>query len=237
MSVFGKVAHQRWIAAFAALMIASPAFAALMPGDEQTRPGLPVANFTLGPVPADYVLDAGLTLVDANDGALAGMTTSRIYRKFDGTLAFSYVVTTEALNSSFIRGADMNGPSWSGVSILEAGADGTGAAFSGTGDFAEWTDGTPHTIGRTASPTLPLSPFWDFRRNNIGTVIGPSNTSAEIWFTTNATSYTTATIAYLGQGVSGTADVLVPVIPDPATLALLGLGASGFALFRRRRTA
>jgi hypothetical protein len=189
----------------------------------------------------DYTLFATNIAPHLAGSQLQGITTSRIYRNnFDGTLAFSYVVDADVSNGTYITGADMDGVTWNGVTILNAGADNVvNVGTSGSGDVPEWTDGTPYSLTRAnpPSPASPKSPAWSFKSGSIGTVIGPTNSSAEIWFTTNAKSYTTAFIAYLGQGSVGRAEVYVPVIPDPATLALLGLGASGLAMFRRRRTA
>ncbi|GMV96570.1 MAG: PEP-CTERM sorting domain-containing protein [Phycisphaerae bacterium] len=238
MSVFGKVANQRWLVLAVVAMIASPAMAALAPDDTWTRPGLSGTNYehNLGPIPADYTFLTSLVSPHMAGSQLDGITTTRVYKNnFDGTLAFSYVVDTMGFNNpTYITGADMDGLSWNGIIISRAGADASG--LSGSGDVAEWADGSPHSITRANPPSGPQSPSWEFKSGSIGTVIGPNNISAEIWFATNAKTWTTAFIAYLGQGSVGRAEVLVPVIPDPATLALLSLGACG-AFIRRRRTA
>jgi len=256
MSLLGKVAQQRWITVVAVIAIATPAFAAAMlnPADELTRPdtatpapitpGLAAPHysdfgFTAGWVPAGYVYEPGLSVVGAaHSGDLQGMTDSLVYRNTtDDTLAFAYVVRADPGNQSFINHAELGGRVWKDIDIWDTGAVRDGLTGSGTVS-PDWMTGEPNTIGRYETVTGESdAPYWDFSRMGVGTVIGPDDDSAEVWFFTNAKDVMTAYIAYSGPGATGVAEVVVPVIPDPATLALLGLGASGFALFRRRRTA
>jgi len=246
MSVFGKVA-QRCVGIMAALAIAVPAFGSLNAGDTWLRPpALPA--YELAPIPAGYTLVAVDTLTTSNTGQLAGTTISRIYKNnVDGTLLFSYQVDTSPLaggiaNQPAIKAADMDGSSWTGVTITRAGAASYGLTSGASDSNPEWTDGTPYSISRSdpdlADPNAAQSPKWLFQNGSQGTVVGFNNLSAEIWFATNATDKTRAFIGYLGQGSVGRAEVWVPVlVPDPASLALLTLATGGLAIFRRRRMA
>jgi len=255
MSVFGKVAHQRILAAAMTLVVGSSVYAtALNPGENQWYTHAQVTGtpaYNIGPVgtggaagytAADYTL---LTfLKDTNVGQLAGDTYTYVYKNNnDGTLAFAYVVDADQLNSRYIVRATIDGVTWSQTNITNAGADTTGAS-SGTGvAVPEWTNGAPIFIERTEYS--PNAPSWQFQMPRvpslpndpaIGTVIGPGNTSAAVWFVTDAKAYTTGFVGYLDSGSTGRAQVLIPV-PDPATLALFGVATGGLALFRRRRNA
>jgi hypothetical protein len=253
MSVFGKVAHQRWLVVIAAsLVVGTSAFALpLNPGENQWYTHAQVTGvppYQIGPVdtggsPGDWVLLASLNNV-AHVGQLQGTTTSRVYRNVNtGMLAFSYITEADVANSRYIVRATLDGLGWGSTAITNAGAD-TSAGSSGTGLVVpEWTNGAPIFIARPEYS--PTAPEWQFQiprvpvlpnDPSIGTVIGPNNRSAEVWFVTNATAYTTGFIGYLDSGSTGRAEVLSPV-PDPASLALLGMATGGLALIRRRRPA
>jgi len=256
MSVFGKVAHRRsLIVVAAALMVSSTAFAtALNPAENQwyTHPqvtGVPTYELSAGPTDAAN-WDLIDTLTKLNDGELKGVTTSKVYRnKTDGTLAFSYSVHADANNTRYIVRATLDGEGWESISVTNAGivADQNGqtGAVSGTGlAVAEWKNGAPIFIAR--SEYSPTAPEWQFQIPRvpvqpndpaIGTVIGPNDDSAEIWFMTNAKAYSTSYIAYLDSGQTGRAEVFMPLIPEPGTMALIGVATGGLAIFRRRRTA
>lgn len=262
MSVFGKVAIQRSLfVVVAALMVAAPALATpLGAGENQwyTHPEVAgVPPYNIGPVgtgggagfeAGDYEplldnLNNPVVLVSNNMGQLQGQTTTRVYRsKTDGTLAFSYTVDASQNNTRYIVRATLDGATWAQTVIRNTGADPTGASGTGVA-VAEWNNGSPVFIAR--SEYSPNAPEWQFQMprvpvlpNNpaLGTVIGPGDRSAEVWFTTNVTDWTTGFVAYLDSGATGRAEVLIPV-PDPASLALIGLATGGLALFRRRRTA
>jgi len=257
MSVFGKVAHRRsLIVVAAALLVSSTAFATpLNPAENQWYThgqvtGIPAYQINAGPTDAAN-WDLIATLVKQNDGQLKGDTTSKVYKnKTDGTLAFSYQVHADVNNTRYIVRATLDGDGWAGINVTNAGIVGdpqtqqTGYV-SGTGlAVAEWTNGAPIFIAR--SEYSPTAPEWQFQipRNpvlpndpTIGTVIGPSDDSAEVWFMTNAKSYSTSFIAYLDSGQTGRAEVYMPLIPEPGTMALIGVATGGLAIFRRRRTA
>jgi len=172
-----------------------------------------------------------------NVGVLGGLTTSTVYKNpSTNLLTFDYVVSAAATNTRVIVRGALDGP-WTNVAITNVGADGSG--ISGTGDPApEWTNGDPNYIERDPATQGPAIQWRTGAADgSIGTVIGPGNTSAHVWFETDAIDFRQSLIGYLDSGSTGSADILVPagVIPEPVTLALLGMGALGMATRRRSK--
>lgn len=252
MSVFGKVADWRLLVT-GALFAAAPAFGAVMlnPGDTVYNTDASVSDtpkYTIGAVPAPWgptAMSSGSVSIDIGAG-FDGEVNWKIYKSsVDGTLAFSYEINTMAptggeSNPVAITDANMSGVSWTGITISDVGADPAGGLSGALDSAPEWTDGMPYNIGRTlpvgANPQT--SPRWTFQTTSfIGTTIGNSNTSAEVWFVTDAKDWTEAYIAVLGQGSVGRALVPVPLVPEPTTMVLMGLASGGLAMIRRRRHA
>lgn len=211
----------------------------LAPGDAQfaNKPsvtGTPKYNAVVPSYFATVNVVAQLSAL--NTGALGGTTLSTVYKDpITKLLAFDYLVTATATNTRVIVRGALDGP-WVDVLIPNAGADGSG--ISGSGDpLPEWTDGDPNYIERdpaTQAPTIQWRT--GAAQGSIGTVIGPGNSSAHVWFETNAIEFRQSVIGYLDSGSIGTADILVPngPVPEPAMLTFLLLGSLSFLRWNRR---
>lgn len=227
----------RFVCCFAGMAcVTGSAMAAALPPDasqwktDASVPDMP--KYTIGQpayfVPANVVA----TWSSPHSGALTGTTTTTVYRNpANNLLSFDYVIAADPGNTRFIIRASLDGP-WLGVNIADTGSDIGG--ISGTGDpLPEWTTGDPIFITRDR---FTEAPAWQYRMavgsTQVGTVVGPGNTSSHVWFETNATDYTESVVGFIDSGAIGQAGVFVPV-PDPGTLALLALGSA--AIIRRRR--
>ena len=99
------------------------------------------------------------------------------------------------------------------------------------GDNTFVAPGTPHAYFATRSNNGSILGFnWV---NGLGD--GPINPGTEgrfVWILTDAKQYTDGQLSAIDGGV-GTTDTYAPAVPEPATMAVLGVGA--IAMIRRRR--
>lgn len=242
------------------ILSAGPALAvtALPPGSSTFDPlvGSVPAFDTVLPayfsVPANQVAP---TLVSNYVGPIAGAVTSNVYvNPGTGFLAFEYVFT----NTTVLPGGAPPGGSvldlakatigdpvskqWLGWTIFNCGADGSGTSTA-LPVALTWSDGDPYSIDRdltAAGEGLTIN----WKLSNNGTVIrnpSPGNPagdwSAHIFFETDAKYWTTTSVGLLDSGVVSDARAYAPsLIPEPASLSLLGLGGLALLLKRRRRS-
>ncbi len=146
----------------------------------------------------------------------------------DGML-FVYQWTQDATATVELIRATLGIDQWAGVNIVDAGADGSGASDA----TEEWSDGDPNFLLRNPDGGQ-LSVQW--RAANVGTVMKPGESSAFVWFLTDAWDHTLIQSAAI-DGVSANLMTLGPAahVPEPATFALLGFGLVGIGAAARRR--
>lgn len=234
MAISGKVARLHCWVAVVVVASSTAAFAApLLPDAAQWRDYAPV--YSQDPLPG------GLTVVEQDYqgldivGELVGRVKTSVYTTPGGEYIFDYVIERDNAGSGAISFVSLDGPGWLGLEISEVGVSPTGS--SGHGDTSpEWTDGTPVFISRDAQAGTP---FWRYRtavpgESLLGTLIGRGDTSAHVWFITNAVGVAEGSMLLsTDTGVNGRASILVPMVPEPATLTLLG--AMSLLFVRRRR--
>jgi hypothetical protein len=220
--------------ALVAACAAAASASVLMPGDIQFKahPSVPGGTPYSTELPP---FGGGANLVDemiANmTGEFEGTVRSQVFRDpATGFLAFHYTIALTDMNSVPIVRATMDG--WEGINITDAGADATGS--SGTFDpNPEWTDGDPLSISRDpTSEGIAIQWRTAMPTGLIGTVVGAGDVTSVAFFVTDTTLYTTGEIDLIDTAVTAEANVFVPQIPEPASLALLLLGAP--ALLKRR---
>jgi hypothetical protein len=230
------------VSSIALLAIESAAWANLNPGDTQYNPALSptfTPSFSIGAVPAAYNTPVASAVFPYNyngtpSEAFAGTVTSSVFKNGSGQLAFSYVFTNTTPTPSEITRATINDPSnpWSGISIFGVGSDAGGSSTAVPGAFGSWTNGNPFSIQRDAVDQGISMAFNSF---NSGTQLrSPSDRSATIWFTTDATHFTRTNIGLIDGGTVGTSNAFAPVVPEPSTIVLSAFGFFGVALMVRR---
>jgi len=225
------------------LLSVGPALAvtALPPGSSTFDPlvGVPAFDTVL---PAYFVAaqQVAPTLVSNYVGAFTGTVTSNVYvDPGTGFLAFDYVFTNTTAGAVVdLAKATIGNPTvrpWLGFTIFNCGSDQSGTS-TGVG-ATSWIDGDPYSIdrdGTTAGEGLTIN----WKLSNTGTVIrNPADFSAHIFFETDAKWHTKTDVGVLDSGAVSNAKAYAPsLIPEPASLSLLGLGGLALLLKRRRRS-
>jgi hypothetical protein len=229
-----------------ALVVAAPAFAAesLAPEGTSYYSGSSAGGpYYSNALPADVIpanLQTTLSSTYTATGetsTIVGTLVSEVYKDpVTGFLTFVYQDTVSPTSTeSVVRLtlADL----WldAGLSITDHGADGSGSSTPAAD--AHWSNGDPRFM------------IWEAQDINIqfrspvgagteGTVLAPpGDYSANMFFATNATSYTTAN-AGISDGVTANAPYLGPgAVPEPSSIALLLAGLLGGLAFWKRRCA
>ena len=174
----------------------------------------------------------------------SGAITARF--NYNGPLSFSSIApqngsNTGDLNRSFFNGGLISSYSGSGTLSGPAGADFTtvGAFLASSGSAAGYQYGSFITIdlGMLATGTVLTITHDDGASvyqgsTRIGnTTAGPTSAVTE---TVALTSAGDTTLYYARE--NGTPSVLDVKVPEPASLAIIGVGLAGLAAVRRRRT-
>jgi|GEM_PF-1617513 len=244
----------------------------LDPGNVQYNPVLAPSfsfftpSYVSGPLPAAYHTHIISTNFPYNydgqkDGSFQGFVTSSIWANDAGQLAFTYVFNN--LNpgngsplTDIVR-ATINDPTnpWANnidptthqptpFKILSVGSDSSGHSTPINGFFGSWSNGDPFSVqrdGTDAGISINWNPL------NSGTQLNstPSDQSALVWVTTDATRAGITNVGLSDNGHVGTANAYAPQFngpiptPEPSTLVLLALGGLGCSVvaYRRKRSA
>ena len=235
------IAALAMVAVFSAVAFAN----SLAPGVSLDMPGqgLSAPNYTTGLpayfLPANEVTSVVESIISIR-GHMVGTLQSTVYKNpSNSLLTFEYQFTNTG--TSDLLAAEFDPTPWVGVTINDAGADGSGHSLAGS-TSPDWTNGDPIFIGRDQSSY----PFIQWEASNQGTaLIGPSSgQSANIWLSTNATSYQMSYTSLSDGGAIASVDLLAPgasstpaipaVIPEPVTM-LAGLQGLGLLLICRKK--
>lgn len=155
-----------------------------------------------------------------------------------GGLGFAYRFTLDpSYSADGLESASFAPASWAAFTIFETGSDNSGTSTGvpapsiPPAGFTSWTDGDPYTIKRdpfTGAPEIR----WTGALG--GTTMEGGQTSALIWFETDATLWTDSIVTLLDGGVGGSARILVPFIPEPTGVVLGMIGLAAVGLGRRK---
>lgn len=209
-------------AAFAGLVSSSFGWSVLNPG-----------NFTLldnsGP---DYPWDLGLGNIVANKASSLVAKDNNNNVVFTGT-AYSYVVNYDnagdlAFGFYFHNDATSK-DSVERLTVTDFAGFGTAVA---NGDNTFTAPSVPHAYFATRSTNGSILGF-NWVVGNADGAIDPGEEGRFVWILTDAKAYKNGQLSAIDGGV-GTTDTYAPAaVPEPATMAVLGVGA--VAMLRRRR--
>lgn len=185
-------------------------------------------------------LTAAPTLTASMTGGWTGTATSNVIflngSNALGGLGFTYefaVTSTIPALGELIRVSF--GPDWAGVTFSDVGSiAGVAGSTTGASGTPSWTDGDPYSIRRGSTGGVAINFRVDdtLTSDTFGTGIGAGQTSALVWWETDATTFGISSASLIDGGVGG--DVAVYAVPEPATLLLGMIGLGGVGWIRKR---
>jgi probable HAF family extracellular repeat protein len=200
--------------------------------------------------------DSGATAASSNGSVVAGYSDTAIgqqafrWTSATGMVALPYVSAAD--NYSAAQGMSLDGSvivGYSGSSsgatqafrwTAAVGAVGLGFLTGGDTSVANAVSGDGSIVVGQSSTATGLDAFiWDAAHGmqDLNTYLASLGLNLAGWTLTDATGISSngLTITGIGTDPSGQSEAFVVTVPEPATLALLGIGALATAIMRRRR--
>jgi hypothetical protein len=200
--------------------------------DAHLNPAVGVGTaYTNAGVPAGWGASVA-TLVASISGDFAGTATSNVHyvngTDASGGLGFTYEFDITSPPGDGVVRVTFDAI-WGGVTFSEVGSDGSGVSTAGTGS-ATWTDGDPYSISRNNLGSAAINFAIDdpLGTGTLGTIIMGGDTSALVWFETDAHDYSITFVDMIDSGLSGTVAVYAVPVPGAVLLGAMGLGLVGW---------
>lgn len=185
-------------------------------------------------------LTAAPTLTANMTGGWTGTATSNVIflngSDATGGLGFTYefsVTSTVPALGELVRAS--LAPDWAGVTFSDVGSiAGSAGSTTGASGVPSWTDGDPYSIRRDSTGGVAINFRVDdtLSSDTFGTSIGAGQTSALVWWETDAKTFAISSASLIDGGVGGA--VAVYAVPEPATLLLGMIGLGGVGWIRKR---